>query len=423
MTKHNPGMPKDKGIDNTLDVLKEGYLYISNQAQEQDSDVFQTRLLGEKAICMRGAEAAEIFYEEGKFVRENAAPKRVLKTLFGEGGVQTLDGEAHQHRKALFMSLMTKEALINIRKLTALQWGQAIERWSKKEEVVLYREAQELLLRTACEWAGVPLDENEVAEKASWFGAMFEATAAIGPHHWKGRRARTKAEKWIEYIISDVRDNKRNINENSVLYTVTWHRDLRGELIDIETAGVELLNIIRPIVAVSVYICFTALAIHQHPRQVAKLSSSNEIDLQYFVQEVRRFYPFFPFTAARVNKDFVWANYQFEEGTLTLLDLYGTNHHPEIWSNPNEFDPARFEEWKGSPFNFIPQGGGDYEKGHRCAGEWLTLELMKESLNFLVHKVSYSLPEQDLRFSFNEIPSLPKSHFIMKNVQSKDSLD
>jgi hypothetical protein len=50
-----------------------------------------------------------------------------------------------------------------------------------------------------------------------------------------------------------------------------------------------------------------------------------------FVQEVRRFYPFFPFVAAVVKKDFTWKGFEFKEGTLTFLDLYGTNHDPEVW--------------------------------------------------------------------------------------------
>lgn len=36
-------------------------------------------------------------------------PKLVLKTLFGQGGVQTLDGAAHHHRKNIFMDLMTRK--------------------------------------------------------------------------------------------------------------------------------------------------------------------------------------------------------------------------------------------------------------------------------------------------------------------------
>ncbi|WP_026065160.1 hypothetical protein [Amphibacillus jilinensis] len=33
----------------------------------------------------------------------------------------------------------------------------------------------------------------------------------------------------------------------------------------------------------------------------------------------------------RIKPDFVWKGYEFKEGTLTLLDFYGTNHDPNIW--------------------------------------------------------------------------------------------
>lgn len=85
------------------------------------------------------------------------------------------------------------------------------------------------------------------------------------------------------------------------------------------------------------------------------------------------------------KNDFTWNGYKFEEGTLTLLDLYGTNHDPAIWGNPDVFSPDRFTKWEGSPFSFIPQGGGDYFMGHRCAGEWVTIEVMKVSLDYLAN--------------------------------------
>ena len=55
-------------------------------------------------FCIGGKEAAEIFYDDEKFLRNGVAPKRVQKTLFGVGGVQSLDNEAHRHRKEMFMS-------------------------------------------------------------------------------------------------------------------------------------------------------------------------------------------------------------------------------------------------------------------------------------------------------------------------------
>ena len=411
-------IPKEHGLDNSLNVLREGYHYITNRTIGFQSDIFETRLLGERAICMRGEEAAKLFYDNDKFKRNGAAPKRVLKTLFGESGVQTLDGEEHHHRKAMFMSLMSREALQQMREITRKHWELAVHRWENQTEVEIYEEAQEILCRVACEWAAVPLEENEVKEKTTWLGAMIEATAAFGIRHRKGRNGRAKAEEWIQRLVDDVREGTIHPPEGSTLHTFSWHRDLQGELLDKETAAVEIINILRPIVAVAIYVCFTALAVIQQPEEREKLITSEERLLKNFVQEVRRFYPFFPFTPARPIKDFTWKGYRFEKGVLTILDLYGTNHHPDLWDNPERFKPDRFHDWNGSPFNFIPQGGGDHHLGHRCAGEWVTLEIMRESLDFLANRMSYEVPVQDVSFSFHDMPSLPHSHVVIRRVRA-----
>jgi fatty-acid peroxygenase len=122
---------------------------------------------------------------------------------------------------------------------------------------------------------------------------------------------------------------------------------------------------------------------------------------------------------ALVKKDFTWKGYKFEEGTLTLLDLYGTNHDPKNWQNPEVFSPDRFAKWEGSPFSFIPQGGGDYFMGHRCAGEWVTIEVMKVSLDFLSNRMDYEVPDQDLSFSMVNMPSIPRSKVVIKNVKQR----
>lgn len=139
-----------------------------------------------------------------------------------------------------------------------------------------------------------------------------------------------------------------------------------------------------------------------------------------FVQEVRRYYPFFPVLVARVRDDFLWNGHDFRKGNLVLLDIYGTNHDPDIWEHPDMFDPERFKDRDDNLYDFIPQGGGDYYRGHRCPGEWLTIELMKETMDFLIHHVEYEVPKQDLRFSMRRFPSLPKSRFIIHHIRRKN---
>lgn len=115
-------MPKDSDVDKTLSVLKEGYEFIMNRNADLNSDVFETRILGGKAICLTGSKQAELFYDNTLFRRSDAAPSRGEKTLFGEGGVQGLDGDVHKNRKAMFMSLMDHNAMEEIAALTDRYW-------------------------------------------------------------------------------------------------------------------------------------------------------------------------------------------------------------------------------------------------------------------------------------------------------------
>lgn len=411
-------LPYDKGIDNTLSFLNQGYLYITNQRKRLNRDMFKTRVLGGKqVVCMAGKEAAEVFYDNDKFKRDGAAPSRVLNTLFGQDGVQTLDGEEHAHRKTMFMDLMTKDSLEEIATLVEKEWMKALPLWEKEEQVVLYDEIKKILTLAVCQWTGVPTHDQDIDVLSEQLGDMYESAEKIGFQHIKGKQSRKKVEKWLEKLIVDIRSDQEITLKDTPLYKIAMHRDLNNQLLDKHTATVEVLNLLRPTVAISVYIALSALALHSFPEKKEKLKMSDATYQKMFVQEIRRYYPFFPVAPAIVKKDFLWDGHDFKEGTLVLLDLYGNNHHPSLWKNPNEFMPERFENWDKSPFDLIPQGGGEYVSGHRCAGEWLTIEVMKKCLDIMVNKMDYTVPPQDFEIKMNEMPSVPKSGFIMENVK------
>ncbi len=412
-------MPEDAGFDRTLSVLKEEYEFIMNRSESLDSDVFETRIMGEKAICLTGSEAAELFYDDTRFRRRDAAPSRVKKTLFGEGGVQGLDGEAHKNRKAMMMALMDNEAMEEIEMLVLHYWQQYFEEAGSLETVALYEAAKVVFLQVAAKWTGVPLEASETEERAAQISDLFESPAALGLQHWKGRRARSEVNDWIEGFVEDVREGRLEIDHGKALYTFSWHRDEKGELLDKGIVAVEILNLLRPMTAVSVWVAMIGLAMHEFPEEREKLTGAGQGRLEWFIQEVRRYYPFFPFAAARTDVDFEWQGYHFEEGTLTLLDLYGTNRHPADWVHPQTFMPERFEGWQQTPFNFIPQGGGDYDFGHRCAGEFVTIVMMRATLDFLVNRLEYDVPEQDFSFEFNDIPAVPNDKMKINNYRFK----
>jgi fatty-acid peroxygenase len=409
-------IPCDVTIDNSLAMLFEGYCFIQNRCDRYKTDIFQTRLLGQKAICMRGEEAAEIFYDNNCFKRKGVAPMRVQKTLTGLNGVQGLDGEAHIDRKRMFMSIMTHENLKNLTDYTTDQWKANSAKWVNND-IVLFDEAQRILCQVACRWAGVPLQRNEIKQRATDLGKMIDGFGAIGLRNRQGRCARERSEEWIRGIITEIRSHRLTPAKGTAADIIAWHRDQNQKLLGTQIAAVELLNIIRPMVAIATYITFGALAMHEHPECRNRFQSGENDYQQMFVQEVRRFYPFTPYVAAQAKKGFLWKRYYIRKGTLVILDIYGTNHDPRLWSDPYEFLPERFKHWSDHPFTFMPQGGGDISTGHRCAGEMVTTEVMKVSLNFIANSLAYRVPRQCLSYRLSRIPTLPKSRFKMSKVR------
>ncbi|MEK4443310.1 MULTISPECIES: cytochrome P450 [Niallia] len=415
----NSIVPSEKGLDKTISLLKEGYLFINNRMDKFNSDIFTVRLLGQDVICIRGEEAVKIFYDSEKFQRNGAAPNRIQQTLFGKNAVQTMDDEKHLHRKLLFMSLLTPEHQQKLANLTTVYLEEAIKQWEQRDQIVLFDEIKNILCKVACQWAGVPLAEEEISERADDFIAMVYAFGTLGPEHWKGRIARNRAERWIKQVIEVVREGKLETEQGTALHEMAFYKKIDGARLDPEMAAIELINVLRPIVAIATFITFSALAFHEYKEERVKLRTADDRHLDMFVHEVRRYYPFGPFLGARVRTNFMWKNQEFKEGTLVLLDIYGTNHDARLWENPNQFNPSRFENWQGGLYDFIPHGGGDPAKGHRCPGEGVTVELMKVVLRTLATKMDYNVPNQDLHYDLSEMPTLPKSGFIMSNIKKR----
>ncbi|MBE9077975.1 hypothetical protein IQ241_11840 [Romeria aff. gracilis LEGE 07310] len=131
-----PKIPDDGSLDSALALVLEGYEFIPNRCQRLQTDIFQTRLLFEKTICLRGEAGARLFYDTEKFTRKKAAPERLKKTLFGQNGVQGLDGDAHQHRKQMFMALMSPEGIQRLAELAREQWLAYAKKWASQPQVV-----------------------------------------------------------------------------------------------------------------------------------------------------------------------------------------------------------------------------------------------------------------------------------------------
>ncbi|MGW7330923.1 cytochrome P450 [Streptomyces sp. NPDC054840] len=401
--------------DSTLSLLMRGYAWLPDRMRTASNGTFRTRLLGKPTIAARGPEAVSFFYDERHVLRAAALPDPVLDTLFGQGAVHTLDGEAHRVRKAMFIALLKDEkGVAALAGHVARRWREAVAGWGR-DRVVLFDETARVLSLAVCDWAKIPMSDAQASEMARDCTAMVDGFATCGPRHLRARRARARQEKALAALVTRIRSSQEAGVTASALEAVAWHRGPEGELLDPHTAAVEILNIVRPTIAIAWFAAFAAHALHRWPRHRELLRSDHEgTYAEAFAHEVRRFYPFAPFVGGLAARDLTWRGGHIRQGSMVLLDLYGQNHDPALWEHPYRFDPRRFTSPDGADplADLIPQGGGDATCGHRCPGEDITVTVLSTLATELA-QLDYEVPDQDLTIPLSRVPTAPRSGFVL----------
>ncbi|MDT2658805.1 cytochrome P450 [Enterococcus hulanensis] len=406
-------------LTDVTERLDEGYLLLSELRKEADAPVVKARLLNKEVIAVYGKEAAKKFYDPRNFKREGAMPKVVLKTLFGEEGVQTLDGKAHEHRKTTFMNLMTPKRMDEYHRILDKNLVQKLDQ--QHGEFELFDLSKDVLFRSICEWAGIDLSEmskEEIDQLAEYQISMISSAVTNPATHIKGIENRKKSEKWAQSLIEHARTNPVAGKEDIALYAFANATDDNGELLPIDVAAVELLNVIRPTVALTVWIALMGHALFSRPDIYQRLHAEFDKLQDSFIQEMRRYYPFFPMLPAFAKQDVEIDGYLIPKDSWVVLDLYGTNHDKRTIETPEVFRISRYHGKEkhisyDEEYEMIAQGGGKFEAMHRCAGEWITLHTLRVFSDQLVNKYQFSVPKQDWEIPMNQFPTYPKSKALL----------
>lgn len=406
-------------LTDVTERLDEGYLLFSTLREEANAPVVKARLLNKEVIAVYGQEAAKKFYDPNNFKREGAMPKLVLKTLFGEEGVQTMDGQSHEHRKTIFMNLMTPKRMEDYHQIVDKNLSEKLDQ--QQGEFDLFDLSKDVLFRSICEWAGIDLSKipkEEVELLADYQISMISSAVTNPATHIKGVENRKKSEKWAQSLIEDARIHPVANKEEVALYAFANATDEQGELLPINVAAVELLNVIRPTVALTVWIALMGHALFSRPDIYQRLRAEFTQLQDSFIQEMRRYYPFFPMLPAFATKDVEIDGYMIPKDSWVVLDLYGTNHDERSIESPEVFRISRYLGKEkhisyDEEYEMIAQGGGKFEAMHRCAGEWITLHTLRVFSDQLVNKYEFSVPDQDWSIPMNQFPTFPNSKALV----------
>uniref|UniRef100_A0A0C9RJA5 Cyp4c3_0 protein n=1 Tax=Fopius arisanus TaxID=64838 RepID=A0A0C9RJA5_9HYME len=107
--------------------------------------------------------------------------------------------------------------------------------------------------------------------------------------------------------------------------------------------------------------------------------------LERCIKEALRLYPSVPLLARRIAEDVQIGSYTIPEGTTAVVIVPMLHRNPEVFSNPEKFDPDRFspENSKGRhPYAFIPFSAGP----RNCIGQKFALLEEKAVISGVLRK-------------------------------------
>ncbi|KAJ9567399.1 hypothetical protein OSB04_003365 [Centaurea solstitialis] len=133
-------------------------------------------------------------------------------------------------------------------------------------------------------------------------------------------------------------------------------------------------------------------------RPVEESDMKNLAYLEAVIKETLRLYPAASLSVPHESmEDCTISGYNIPKGTRLLVNLWKMHRDPDIWSDPNEFQPERFLtsqkdiDVKGKHFELLPFGSGR----RMCPGVYFALQALRFTLATLLQQFMLRRPSND----------------------------
>eukprot|EP01080_Neovahlkampfia_damariscottae_P008182 gene8182-10_t len=113
--------------------------------------------------------------------------------------------------------------------------------------------------------------------------------------------------------------------------------------------------------------------------------------LSLVIKETMRLFSPAPGVGRTTTKDVILEGYKIPKGTSIFLDIYAMHHSVEIYENPEEFIPERFENNNFSRFTWLPFSVGS----RTCVGNNFALVESKIFLAYLLQNFKFKLKDEN----------------------------
>ena len=375
------------------------------QCAKAYGDAFTIRMIGLPPMVFFSDPAAikQVFTGDPEHLRAGQAQKRIFKPLVGSNSILLLDGARHQRERKLLLPPFHGERLrlygdimceIADRSIDAWPFGTSFPIHARLQEITL-----DVILRIVFGVDDAALLSRLRTLLIRWLNFNW------GPlTFWKRVTQLRRIDRLLYDEIARRKESKQQ-GRNDILAMLVAARyddgqpmgdeEIRDELMTVlvaghETAATSMAWVIHHLLQ-NPNVLATAQAevasVTGSGPPASKLTAEQIAGLSYLdavIKETARLAPVVPIVVRHLEKDMCIGAYELPAGSVATPCIYLTHQRPELWSEPELFDPDRFVGRRVDPYTFFPFGGGV----RHCLGATLASYEMKIVLARVLSRVT-----------------------------------
>ena len=390
------------------------------EQQAKHGDVYAIRAPGRRMIMVMGQGSTKHFMVDHGDKLSSEQGWSDSAGLFFPRGLMLRDGETHKVHRNIMRVAFTRQALASYLPTMEALTEEFLVSLTGRSQLVAWTDIKTLTLEMAMK-VFFGLDRSPQLEKLNQ--AFIQAVAGASTLKinlpWttfgKAKKGRAYLEAFFSELVPQVRKNPKS-DLLSLLLTAEdeeGHRLTDQEVVD---HAIFLLMAAHDTTAstLSSMLYYTAKHSEWQDRMRAEAQQLGEGALSFeklatmentglVIKESLRLIPPVLVIPRTATHDIPYRDFVIEKGEKMALIVRCNHYDGEIFQNPHQFDPTRFEkgreEDRKCPHHYSPFGAG----AHYCLGFLFADMQIKTILQGLLRHVSWSLPEE-YELKLNEVP-------------------
>jgi retinoid hydroxylase len=404
-------------IGQTIGILAKQELFYWQQYQ-QYGNIFKISLpeaIGfGKCACLIGPEANQLVLKDGADKLSSRLGNRSLEPILSKDMVLLQDGAEHRASRKLILPMFHHQAIASYFDTIQAVVTESVESWGKQGTISLEREMRKLTLAIAVRTFLGSEKMEDIALVSQWYVTLVNSLNGMvkwdNPltFYGRGQAARRNIAEYIRQIIKDrieLGDLEKSKDVIGFLMSIVDEDGNKFTEAQIINQAIGFLFAAHE--TTSSLMSWLMFELGNRPewrqklraelQQVAdneplKLQQLRQLpQLSNVLKEGERLYPPVHALSRAVVEDIEYAGYIIPAGWYIVIFPSMTHRMPEIYQDPESFDPDRFapprEEDKKYPYSLIGFGGG----AHSCIGMDFANMEMKIILAMLLQKYDWTV--------------------------------